>query len=427
MGAWDFVVGILVGIVLACVSFVLQMSRIPAIRGTLPGGIANSTVRRHPIQHRFLEEAGRQIRVLKLAGYLFFGTIVGVENRIRALLADVAFESEPIRFLVLDLSNVDGVDFSAAEAFTRVNRILNVKNVHMIMCGVDMDSDVGRSLYNVGLFNKHDGLDFFQDLNSALEYCENELLKTLYQHRDAVMASHSEPNYLGAWMSSVRTINITHRSIEVPRRNPKVPTCPSETMFSSPRRLQLQAVASTTLEEQHDTAIHTQRNLYKQPLQLISQTFSSVSEKGDEFWSRVISYFERKEFRAGEILYARGDAPDGFYLLEVGILKAVYRLPQGKFTELIVAGTTCGELPFFSGTHRTSTTSAERDCALWMLDYAAWAALQEEHPDIARELLKITLKLTSERMDAITKYVFWQSIRVLNMLTRFRYMLLTSG
>ena len=73
MGAWDFVIGILVGILLACVSFVLQASKISAIRGNLPGGIANSTVRRHPIQHRFLQSAGQQTHVMKLAGYLFFG------------------------------------------------------------------------------------------------------------------------------------------------------------------------------------------------------------------------------------------------------------------------------------------------------------------------------------------------------------------
>ena len=197
MGAWDFVVGIFVGIVLACVSFVLQTSRIPAIRGTLPGGVANSTVRRHPIQHRFLQEVGRQIHVMKLAGYLFFGTIVGVENRIRALLHDDAFEAHPIRFLVLELSNVDGVDFSAAEAFSRINRILSAKNVKMIICGISMDSEVGRSLYNVGLFNEDDGVDFFEDLNSALELCENLLLKTFYQRRDALAEGRTNSEFLG--------------------------------------------------------------------------------------------------------------------------------------------------------------------------------------------------------------------------------------
>lgn len=189
MGAVDFVVGILVGILLACVSFVLQTSQVSAIRGSLPGSVANSTVRRHPIQNRFLQEAGRQIYVMKLAGYLFFGTIVGVETKIRELLAD-SFQFQSIRFLVLDLHNVDGIDFSAAEAFTRINRILKSKDVKIIICGISMSGNVGRSLYNVGLFDaesSEEEVQYFASLNSALEYCENFLLKSFYdQQRNAL-------------------------------------------------------------------------------------------------------------------------------------------------------------------------------------------------------------------------------------------------
>lgn len=196
MGAWDFVIGILVGIVLACVSFVVQTSRISAIRGKLYGGVANSTVRRHPIQHRFLAEAGKQIHVMKLAGHLFFGTIVGVEKQIRLLLHE-SFEHQPIRLLVLDLYNVDGVDYSAAETFTRINRVLNAQSVQLVICGVNMKSEAGKALRNVGLFDEDDGITYFQSLNSALEFCENELLKAFYTQRDAEAETESTPAFLG--------------------------------------------------------------------------------------------------------------------------------------------------------------------------------------------------------------------------------------
>ena len=196
MGAWDFVIGILVGILLACVSYVLQTSQVPAIRGKLYGGDANSTVRRHPIQHRYLIDAGQQIYVMKLAGFLFFGTIVGVEKHIRALL-EGSFKNRPIRFLVLDLYNVDGVDYSAAETFQRVKRTLNVQGVQLVICGVSMESEVGKSLCNVHLFDEGDGVEYFQSLNSALEFCENELLKALYQQRDSEVETESSPAFLG--------------------------------------------------------------------------------------------------------------------------------------------------------------------------------------------------------------------------------------
>lgn len=164
----------------------------------------------------------------------------------------------------------------------------------------------------------------------------------------------------------------------------------------------LHQVATATLSEQNPAPPQRWQD-YHQPLQLILQTFSTVSDKPEDFWYKIVSFFVRKEYAAGTVLYNPGDRPNGFYLLESGILKAKYDFLQGKYSELIVAGTTCGELPFFSATERTSTTYAERNCVTWMLDDDQWSKMQEQHSDVSQELLKITLKLTSERMDAITK------------------------
>lgn len=161
-------------------------------------------------------------------------------------------------------------------------------------------------------------------------------------------------------------------------------------------------MATTTLDEQDHVPLRRWQE-YRQPLQLILQTFSSVSEKPEDFWERLVPFLIRREYRAGTTLYKRGDPPNGFYLLETGMLKAEYRLQQGQFSELILAGTTCGELPFFSGTNRTSTTTADTDCVTWVLNEDNWEKLQNREGEVTQELLKISLKLTSERMDAITK------------------------
>ena len=174
-------------------------------------------------------------------------------------------------------------------------------------------------------------------------------------------------------------------------------------MFSSPRRGQLHFVAAKTLWEHQRRTPQVEWRKRSQPLQLILQTFASVSDKGEDFWKEIVPFFKRKAWAGGSILYASGDEADGFYILESGILKARYMLPQGTFSEVIVAGATCGELPFFSETSRTATTSAERDSVAWVLDSNDWKELQERKPAIAQELLKISLKLTSERMNTITK------------------------
>jgi sulfate permease, SulP family len=410
MGAWDFVIGIFVGIVLACVNFVVQTSRKSAVRATYSGETANSTVRRPPVQLKFLREAGQQTYIIKLAGFLFFGTIVGVENRIRALLGDDAFRDRPIRYLILDLAHINGVDFSAAEAFTRIGRLLKKRGVLMIVSGVDIDGEIGQSLSSVGLFGDGNEVKLFENLNQALEYCENDLLQALYDRQAQLAALHRPA-----------TPRSRSRNLEVPTENDR-PSFPSELMFSSPRRHHLQQVASTTLSENIGPQVRG-RQYFKKPLPLLLQIFEELSDKGEEFWFRASRFFEKKQYSSGTVLFRLGEPARGFYLLEEGILRAEYESPQdqhspedqyspqgqhspqGQYSELIMAGRPCGELPFFSETKRTATVTAETDCTAWEMRPDNWAELQKAEPDVASEMLKISLKLTKERMDAVLGYI----------------------
>ncbi|KAI5839991.1 sulfate transporter family-domain-containing protein [Morchella snyderi] len=386
MGAWDFVIGIVIGIILACMSFVVQASRKSAIRATYSGVFARSTVRRHPIQQRFLRQVGRQIQVYKLAGYIFFGTVSSVENTIRNLLKEQNFEVQPIRYLIIDVGNVTGIDFSAAEAFTRMRRLLGARKVEMILSGVKPDDEVGRGLRAVGLWGDNDKLQVFEDLNAALESCENEFLSALYRQRDEIIRRErdNESRHLDVPNNSGSGIISVDASLGSPRRN-----------------LVHQAATSTIKDEQ--TAQPSKWQNFKQPLPLILQVFSEMTDKNEDFWFKAVPFFQRREYPEGTVLFCRGDKPTEFYLLEEGIFVAEYDLEQGKFFESIVAGTTCGELPFFSETNRTANMFAEKDTVAWVLDQENWRSLQDKEPDVAKELLKLSLKLTSERMGAITR------------------------
>ncbi|TVY82802.1 Uncharacterized protein LSUE1_G003124 [Lachnellula suecica] len=368
MGIYDFVVGIFLGVGLAFVSFVILQSRVEAVRGDYSGEVVSSTVRRSPTQSRYLRKVGEQIHVTKLSGYLFFGSIVNVEDRIVALIGDEAFRARPIRFLVLDLRHVTGLDYSAAEAFNRLNRIFSKKGVSLVMSGVQPNGPFNSTLLAVGL-GQGEGdneVKMLSDLNSALESCENELLKTLYTSKDA-RSTHHSPAHL-----------------DLAARN------------------QLATMANTTLDE---SPAESKYQNFKEPLRLILQTFHGLTTKNEDFWFRAVPYFTKKEYPAGTALYNCGELAQEFYLLEDGILRADYDLPQGQYFESIVAGTTCGELPFFSETVRTATVAAERDCVTWLLTRESWENLEKSDPDVANELLRIAMKLTSERMDAITAYV----------------------
>ncbi|KAM0486883.1 hypothetical protein ACHAPX_000148 [Trichoderma viride] len=385
MGIYDFVVGIGVGILLAFVSLIIQTSRVSAIRASYDGDVATSTVRRNPSQDNYLQKVGRQIYIMKLTGYLFFGTVVSVEAKIRALLDDHAFAQKPIKFLVLDMWHVSGLDYSAGEAFNTISRILNKKGVHFMLSGIDAESELGRSLRAVGLGSGNIEVMMLPDLNSALESCENELLKTLYARQEELNSAKSSTENL-----DVPTASTTLASLDAP--------------LNSPRRNYLAEAAHDALN-----SVEIQRRSrwqsFNEPLRLMLQVFQGLSDKNEDFWFPATPYFTRKEYPAGTTLFKRGEPADGFYLLERGIIRAEYDLPQGWLCESIVAGTTLGELPFFSETSRTATAQVERDCTVWLMDLESWRKLQQKEPEIAREYLKISLKLTSERMSAITSYI----------------------
>lgn len=391
MGFYDFVVGIAVGIGLACLVYVVQTSRKTVIRAEFSGTVAESTVRRHPRQREYLHRAGSQIRVVKLGGYLFFGSIVKVEKKVRALIDAEAFAATPIRYLVLDFDHITGIDFSAAEAFGRMNRILHRREVKLVLSGVTLESEVGKSLQMVGLFAESEEDDaipapkVFESLNGALESCENGLLIILHERND--MAAQQKES--GA------------QSMDIPLAPNAASPSAVDMNVGSPRRNLLVQAATTTISENKSLDPSRWRN-FKQPLPLILQALQGLTDKNEDFWFRAVSYFERKEYPKGKVLYSRGDESDGFYLLQSGILRAEYDLDQGSYHESIVAGTTCGELPFFSETNRTGTVIAELDCVAWLLTPEKWIEMQAKERELAAELLKVGMKLSAERMHAIT-------------------------
>jgi sulfate permease, SulP family len=74
----------------------------------------------------------------------------------------------PIRFLIIDLSLVPGVDISSAEALLRIQRLLAAKECVLVLTGFKVDSPVGRSLASVELLRK-DNVELFDSLSEALE------------------------------------------------------------------------------------------------------------------------------------------------------------------------------------------------------------------------------------------------------------------
>jgi SulP family sulfate permease len=236
MTIFDFVIGLLLGVILACVFFVVQSSRRRPIRAVFTGSSAKSTVRRPRAQRAFIQNVGSQTMVMKLQGFLFFGTISVVEDEIRKLLDLAAWENHPIRFLIIDFYRVAGLDFSSAEAFVRIQRLLAAKDVLLVLTGVDPHSHVGTALRAVDLWADQEGtrVEVFGSLNDALEWTENAYLIAFYENQKNLRVKTDDPP----------------RSIDLPKIN-RMPFSLAESFQNSPRRSHLARAGDDNLSELH--------------------------------------------------------------------------------------------------------------------------------------------------------------------------------
>lgn len=81
-----------------------------------------------------------------------------------------------------------GVDFSAAEAFVRIQRLLEDKQVVLVLCGCPIDSSVGLALRSVDLWadGAESKVEVFENLNDALEVSSG-----IVRHTSGVVADES--------------------------------------------------------------------------------------------------------------------------------------------------------------------------------------------------------------------------------------------
>lgn len=162
---------------------------------------------------------------------VFFGTISAVEDEIRKLLEFATWSHDPIRFLIIDLHLVHGLDFSSAEAFVRVQRILAAKDVLLILCGAKEGGVLESALRAVDLWPGlgADGrLEVFAGLNEALEWTENAYLTAFYENQQEDREAEAA------------------KTIDFPKID-KPPFTLTESFANSPRRSHLAKAGGDTL------------------------------------------------------------------------------------------------------------------------------------------------------------------------------------
>lgn len=173
IGALGFIEGVGAGILIAIIIFVVRYSHVNVIKHALSGINYHSNVDRAPHQQQVLDEKGEEIYILKLQGFIFFGTANNLFEDIRKRANDRIMM--PLRSVILDFRLVNGVDSSAVNSFSKMRQHAEVHSYVLVFTQISAE-----------LFNqfKRGGFDFmddesfhmFPDLDLGMEWCENEIL-----------------------------------------------------------------------------------------------------------------------------------------------------------------------------------------------------------------------------------------------------------
>jgi SulP family sulfate permease len=168
---WNFVAGILVGIIISCATFALSASRVSAIKFSFDGSEYRSSLDRSPKELAVLAQHGRELQGMSLQSYLFFGSANQLYQHIKEL-----FVSRPeCRHLLFDFRLVTGIDSSATHSFTQIKEVVDKSGARLVL--VNLSPALAKAFRAIGFLSRD--VVVSSDLDHALETCE-----------DAIIAAH---------------------------------------------------------------------------------------------------------------------------------------------------------------------------------------------------------------------------------------------
>ncbi len=166
----NFLTGVAFGLLVMVIMFVVSYSRTKVIRHAYTGADMHSMVVRSIEERKLMTEAGTQIEILELQGFIFFGTANTLLERVRQ---SQAASSSPPRFIILDFRLVTGIDSSAALALYKCEQFAREEGAILILTGAS-EQDLEK-LQLGGLDLSSASIKLLPDLDQGLEWCEDQI------------------------------------------------------------------------------------------------------------------------------------------------------------------------------------------------------------------------------------------------------------
>ena len=173
IGTVGFLEGVITGLLMSVVLFVVSYSKVEIIKHELTGKTFHSNVERSESVKKIIDDSGDQTLILPLQGFIFFGSANRLLERIKLHLQSQ--NEKNLKYLVFDFKQVTGVDSSTINSFNKLRILAELDNFQVLFC--NLTPQIISQFEAEGLFA--DSIDLFlkfDDLDHGMEWCEEQII-----------------------------------------------------------------------------------------------------------------------------------------------------------------------------------------------------------------------------------------------------------
>ena len=306
------------GIVLAIVLFVREQIGGAIVRRKTYGNQSFSKQIRLREDMKILEQNGDQTVIFELQGSLFFGTASQLYTALEP-------ELKTRRFILLDMRRVQTIDVTGAHMLEQIRDMMAEKGGFLVFAHLPQNLPSGRDMQQyfdqIGLAPYKSAARIFDELDGALEWVENRILKEAALER-----------------------------------------------------------AEERLLDLHEVGLFKGRK---------EETLAALEQ-----------HLIKRSCKAGEKIFARGDAGDELFLIRKGAVRVMLPLSDGKARHLssFGRGDFFGEMAFLDGDARSADAIAFNDVELFVLSRKTFDSFVDEHKKVGLNLMEGLASVLASRL-----------------------------
>ena len=176
IGTVGFLEGIITGLLMSVVLFVVSYSKVEIIKHELTGKTFHSNVERSESLKNIIDDSADQTLILPLQGFIFFGSANRLLERIKLHLQSQ--NEKNLKYLVFDFKQVTGVDSSTINSFNKLRILAELNNFQVLFC--NLTPQIISQFEAEGLFA--DSMDLFlkfDDLDHGMAWCEEQIISEI--------------------------------------------------------------------------------------------------------------------------------------------------------------------------------------------------------------------------------------------------------